>query len=135
MRVGPHSLQTTARFEAWIGMSLSMIPPCIVDFVARWWRLATLMPSTITRLVSRMTRVTSPSLPMSLPDSTTTRSPRRIFIFGVVISEHLRGERDDAHEAPVTQLTADRAEDARAAGLVLLVDQHRRVLVEADVAA
>ena len=30
-------------------MSLSMMPPCIVAFVARWCFLATLTPSTITR--------------------------------------------------------------------------------------
>src|SRR6478736_892755 len=50
-------------------------------------------------------------------------------------SQHLRRERHDAHEPAVTQLPTHRAEDARAARLHLLVDQHRRVLVEADVAA
>src|SRR3954447_9364612 len=49
--------------------------------------------------------------------------------------QHLRRERNDAHELLVAQLTADGAEDARAARLLLVVDQHGRVLVEADVAA
>ena len=50
-------------------------------------------------------------------------------------SEHLRGERDDPHELLVAQLAADRAEDAGAARLLLVVDEHGGVLVEADVAA
>src|SRR5581483_11855365 len=35
-RVGPHDEHTSATFEMSIGMSLSMIPPCIVARVARW---------------------------------------------------------------------------------------------------
>src|SRR5208283_2806619 len=50
-------------------------------------------------------------------------------------SQHLWGERDDAHELLVPQLPADRAEDTGAARLELLVDEHRGVLVEADVTA
>src|SRR3954469_12514205 len=49
--------------------------------------------------------------------------------------EHLRGERDDLHEAAVAQLAGHRPEDARAARVVRLVDDHRGVLVEADVRA
>src|SRR5262245_43757616 len=30
MRVGPQVLHTIATFDTWIGMSLSMMPPCIV---------------------------------------------------------------------------------------------------------
>src|SRR5438552_2371121 len=77
--------------------------------------------------------MTSPSLPRSLPVRTRTRSP--FFIFMTETSQHFRCERDDSHELLVAQLTADRAEDARAARLLLVVDQHRGVLVEADVAA
>src|SRR5690349_5420758 len=94
-----------------IGMSLSMIPPCIVALVAFWWRLATLTPSTITLPDAGRARLTSPSLPLSLPVRTTTRSPFLIFM-----SEHLRGQRDDAHEALVAQLPPDGPEDAGAAG-------------------
>src|SRR3989442_13033564 len=48
--------------------------------------------------------------------------------------KHLRRERDDLHEVPLAQLSRDRAEDTRAAGLALRVEEHRRVVVEADVA-
>src|SRR4051794_41655489 len=51
------------------------------------------------------------------------------------MSEHLRGERDDLHEVAVTQLAGHRAEDAGAARVVAVVDQHRGVLVEGDVGA
>src|SRR5215218_4118074 len=50
-------------------------------------------------------------------------------------SEHLRGERDDLHESAVAQLARDRPEDARAARVVLGVDDHGGVLVERDVRA
>src|SRR5919108_1233945 len=49
--------------------------------------------------------------------------------------EHLRREADDLHEVAVAQLAGDGAEDARAARVVLRVDDHRGVLVEGDVRA
>src|SRR3954452_5206930 len=55
--------------------------------------------------------------------------------FWFLSSNHLAGERHDFHEVLLAQLAGDRAEDARAAGVVLGVDHHGRVLVEADVAA
>src|SRR3984885_6690507 len=51
------------------------------------------------------------------------------------MSKHLRGERDDAHEALVAQLAADGPEDAGPARLLLVIDENGCVLVEADVAA
>src|SRR3954462_9758657 len=74
--------------------------------------------------------MTLPLLPFSLPEMTITSSLVRIFI-----SEHLRRERHDAHEAAVAQLARDRAEDARAARVVRGVEDHRGVLVEGDVGA
>src|SRR3954449_5360287 len=74
--------------------------------------------------------MTLPLLPFSLPEMTITSSLVRIFI-----SEHLRRERHDLHEAAVAQLARDGAEDARAARVVLGVDDHRGVLVEGDVRA
>src|ERR687893_1012961 len=71
-----------------------------------------------------------PVLPLSLPEITTTWSSVRSFI-----SEHLRSERDDLHEAAVAQLAGHGPEDARAARVVLGVDDHRGVLVEGDVGA
>src|SRR3954451_12780289 len=76
--------------------------------------------------------MTLPVLPLSLPAMTTTLSSARSF---AGISEHLRGERDDLHEPAVAQLARHRAEDARAARVVLGVDDHRGVLVEGDVRA
>src|SRR3954462_3802392 len=63
---------------------------------------------------------------------TTTSSSRRIF---AAMLEHLRSEGDDLHEVALAQLTGHRAEDARAARVVLGVDDHRGVLVEGDVGA
>ena len=61
------------------GMSLSMIPPCMVARVGRWLLRATLTPSTITLPSRGRARMTLPSLPRSLPVRTRTRSPLRIF--------------------------------------------------------
>src|SRR5829696_9553547 len=72
--------------------------------------------------------MTLPVLPLSLPAMTTTLSSVRIFI-----SEHLRRERDDPHEAAVAQLARDGSEDARPARVVRGVEDHGRVLVEGDV--
>jgi hypothetical protein len=47
---------------------------------------------------------------------TTTSSSRRIL---AAMLEHLRRERDDLHEVALAQLARDRAEDARAARVVL----------------
>src|SRR4029079_8787810 len=49
--------------------------------------------------------------------------------------EDLRGERDDLHEVLLAQFTRDRPEDARAARVPGLVDDHGRVLVEGDLRA
>src|SRR3954452_12570318 len=76
--------------------------------------------------------MTLPVLPLSLPAITTTSSSVRIFM---PMSEDLRGEADDLHEAAVAQLAGHRPEDARPARVVLRVDDHRGVLVEGDVGA
>src|SRR5262245_32352898 len=64
---------------------------------------------------------------------TATVSPLRIIIADS--SDHLGGEADDLGEGALAQLAGDRPEDARAARVLLVVDQHHRVAVEADVAA
>src|SRR3954470_18157844 len=51
------------------------------------------------------------------------------------ISENLRGQGDDLHEVALAQFAGHRPEDARAARVVLGVDDHRGVLVEGDVGA
>src|SRR3972149_2025286 len=66
---------------------------------------------------------------------TATVSPLRILmaIWNTSGLDHLRGERDDLHERPLAQLARHRAEDARPARLLVVVDEHHRVLIEADV--
>src|SRR5262245_17554018 len=49
--------------------------------------------------------------------------------------QHLGSERNNLHEAALAQLAGHGPEHARADRLTLVVDQHRRVAVEADVAA
>src|SRR6266576_4529445 len=46
--------------------------------------------------------------------------------------QNLRSEADDLHEIPLAQFTGDRPEDARAARVVRVVDDHGGVLVEGD---
>src|SRR5436190_5640631 len=89
-------------------------------------------PSTKTFDFPGSTRRTRPVLPRSLPLMTTTSSSRRIF---AAMLEHLRREGDDLHEVALAQLAGHRAEDARAARVVLGVDDHGGVLVEGDVGA
>src|SRR6266542_2614716 len=90
-------------------------------------------PSTITRSDSGSTEMTLPSRPLALPAITRTTSPFLMCRELLAISEHLRSERDDLHEALLAQLPADRAEDTRATRLAVVLQDHRGVLVEADV--
>src|SRR6187401_57713 len=48
-------------------------------------------------------------------------------------SKHLRCQRDDPHEALFAQLPADRAENAGAAWLAIVSQDHRGILIELDV--
>src|SRR5215203_425434 len=96
-------------------------------------RLIRFTPSTTTRLVPGTTDSTRPFLPRSLPARTITWSFFRIDI--AIALQHLWSERNNLHEAALAQLTGHRTEHARANRLALVVDQHRGVAVEADVAA
>src|SRR3954471_5185371 len=106
-------------------------------------RLTMFTPATVTVPRSGWVARTSPTRPLSLPAMTFTRSPLRTCSLTLflalrvwVMSDHLRGERDDAHEALLAELTADRAEDAGATGLRAVgAEDHRGVLVELDVRA
>src|SRR5262245_64632436 len=74
-----------------------------------------------------------PVFPRSSPEITTTWS---FFAkCGMTPSDHFRRERDDLHELALAQLARHGAENARPLGLLLVVDQHGGVLVEADVGA
>src|SRR6185436_18757926 len=80
---GPSLLHTSMRFDTWMGIALSWMPPCMVARVGFWCFLATLIPcalSTITRPLSGKTWAISPVLPMSLPWITWTWSPFLSFI-------------------------------------------------------
>src|SRR4051812_38134921 len=107
-------------------------PPWLTTLVCFLTRFT---PSTTTRCSSRSTWITLPSAPLSLPAITLTVSPFLIFIECFPISKHLRSQRDDLHEPLVAQLAAHGAEDARAARLAVLAQDHRGVLVELDVRA
>src|SRR5699024_5444396 len=104
-------------------------PPRCAERVCRLTRLT---PSTITRSARGSTAITLPSTPLSLPAMTRTWSP---FLMFTLISQHLRGKRDDAHEPLLPQLAAHRAEDAGTPRLTVASEDHGGVLVEPDVRA
>src|SRR5437762_6547257 len=103
-------------------------------------RLSRFTPLTTILCWSGMVRRTSPCLPLSLPAVTITGSPgarsshRRLGcgLLRSTVLEHLRSEADDLHEVALAQLAGDRPEDARAARVVRVVDDHGSVLVEGD---
>src|SRR5471030_1917336 len=102
------------------------------------WRFIMLTPWTRTRFSLGRTRNTSPPRPLSLPAMTTTLSPFLIFSLGISLaspSQHFGRQGHDLHELAGAQLARHRSEDTRADRLALLVDEHRRVAVEADRAA
>src|SRR4051812_24897086 len=144
MRVTPLP-STSITLDTWIGASVVMMPPVVParppDWTTLVCRLTRLTPSTITRWSSRNTAMTLPSAPLSEPAITLTVSPFLMFKLGFFLlwslfwamSQHLRCQRDDLHELLVAQLAAHGAEDAGAARLAVLAEDHRGVLVEADV--
>src|SRR5437763_11306656 len=90
-----------------------------------------LMFSTRMRPAFGFASMTRPCLPRSLPLITCTVSPLRTFNV-CAISQHLWGQRNDFHEVLLAQLARDRPEDAGAARVALVVDDHGGVLVEGD---
>src|ERR1700681_1849823 len=126
-----------------IGASISRMPPLLTPVApALVWRLTTLRPSTVAAPSFGNTCLTMPRRPLSLPRRSTTVSPLTILGFatpcrfrGELMLEHLRRQRGDLQEAAVAQLAAHGPEHARAARVeVVLValDDHACVLVEAD---
>src|SRR5919109_5678577 len=110
----------------------------LVCFLSRFTR------STIAVPFDGFTRSTFACLPRSLPDRTSTVSPLRTCGFwgatvccflvpAYMTSDDLGRQRNDLHELPLAQLASHGTEDARSHRLVLIVDQHRRVVVELDV--
>src|SRR5438876_12372576 len=93
------------------------------------------MPSTNTLFLSANTRRTRPvtrclGVPASSPVMTSTMSFSRM-----CMSHHLGGQADDPQEAAVAQFAGHGSKNARAAGVLLVVDQHQGVAVEAHIAA
>src|SRR5581483_570824 len=120
-----------------MGASRSRMPDCTPrrEF-ALVWRLTTLTPSTITLRLRGSTSIIRPVLPLSLPVMTTTRSFFRTLISTFITpSNHFRREADDLHESLVAQLAGDGAEDARAHRLIVRLDDHRGVLIKANIRA
>src|SRR5690606_2269779 len=87
---------------------------------------------TITLSMSGSTRTTWPRRPLSLPAMTITSSPFLILRITASRLQHFWRQRDDSHEALVTQLAGNRAKHAGADGLQLVVQQHGGVAVEAN---
>src|SRR5688572_24786010 len=121
--------------------SRSRIPPWRPAPRALVCRFTKFTFSTMTRPLSRSTFRMRPDLPRSSPEITITWSFfRKLDLAGFTtslrgMSDHLRSERNDLHELPLAKLARHRTEDARSLGFLLVVDQHGRVLVEADVGA
>src|SRR2546428_7221479 len=127
-----------------MGASRSRIPPWM--FFCGFGRVCFLYKftrSTIAVPLDGITRSTFACLPRSFPDSTRTVSPLRTwplcgatsFTFRdpAYISDDLWCERNDLHELALAKLAGHRSEDARPHGLVLIVDEYCRVVVELDV--
>src|SRR5262245_50114168 len=123
------------------GAGLSITPPGVMPAVPirlEFWigrgfvcRLTRLRFSTTTFLSLGRASITRPCLPRSLPLRMWTRSPFLILMVWA-ISEHLRRQGNDLHEVLLAQLARDRPEDAGAARVALVVDDHGGVLVERD---
>src|SRR6185369_13568161 len=94
-----------------------------------------LIRSTTTRPSAGITRRTRPRLPRSRPAMTTTVSPFRTCACAIASSDDLGGQRDDLGELLVPELPRDGPEDARAHRVVVGLEEHHRVAVEADVRA
>src|ERR1700753_4461364 len=95
--------------------------------------------STVTVCFSKFTARTFPVRPLARPAITFTWSRWRPlycdgFRIGLAMSSpHFRRERDDLGELLVAQFASYGTEHAGADGLVRIVDQDGRVIVEADV--
>src|SRR3954449_1084007 len=127
--------ETTMTLEIWIGAGRSMTPPGIIwvapirlgSFIGRGFRCRLIVfRFSTTTLPSRGSAAsTRPCLPRSLPLSTWTTSPLRIFSFVFdMVSAHLGRSCHDPHEVAVTQLAGDGAEDPRAPWVALGIDDH-----------
>src|SRR6218665_343008 len=93
------------------------------------------MPRTTARSSFGSTWITSPERPLSLPVSTTTLSPLRIFCISIAPLEYFWSQRDDLHVVLGAQFARNRSEDTGADRLFLVIDKNSCVVIEADDAA
>src|SRR5690606_32736302 len=127
----PDSGLKSATFEMWMGMVLSIMPPCEPAIgLAFTCFLTTLMPSTNTWSASTRCN-TVPRRFLSRPANTMTSSPLRIFCM-VRSLQHFWSQRHDLHELFCTQFARDRAEDTGTEGFQFGDDQHGSVATELD---
>src|SRR5947209_7010284 len=91
-----------------------------------------LTPSTTTLSWSCRTRSTRRPRPTSASSPAMISTVSSLRMCMTDLSDHLGGEADDLHEVALAQLPGDGAEDARAARVLLVVDQDEGVAVEAD---
>src|SRR5690606_34204986 len=127
----PDSGLNSATLEMWMGMVLSIMPPCVPAIgLAFTCFLTTLMPSTSTWSAS--TRFsTVPRRFLSRPVKMMTSSPLRIFsMLGSL--QHFWGQRYNLHELFCTQFARDRSEDAGTDGFQFGVEQHGGIATELD---
>src|SRR5260370_34159518 len=128
--------------------SFSIIPPPRLP-AGFWCRLIIPEPSTLTLPRAGATARTRPRFPLSRPAIRTTWSFFRIFVRFVALnslylrrrfttcatSNNLRRQRNNLHVILVAQLARNRAEDARADGRPVFLNQHGGVLIEPNIGA
>src|SRR5687768_13020987 len=123
-------------FEMWSGPSRSMIAPLGFSWLFLVCFLMMRTPSIRTWDFFGSTARILPVAPLWLPLITWTVSPFLTWKFGrLAMSENLRSERNDLHEVLFAEFTGDRTEDTGALGIVVLVDNHDRVVIEAEITA
>src|SRR5262249_18899486 len=127
-------------FEMAMGISFDNRPPWALRRLGFRCLYTRLIPSTTTLFFWGRTRSTRPvvralGVPASSPVSTSTHSSFLKCLGALCLSDHLGRQTDDARKAPLAQLPRHRAKNARAARVLLGVDQDEGVAVEADVAA
>src|SRR5208282_5727890 len=120
-----------------MGISFDSRPPCWLRRLGLRCLYTRLTPSTTTLFSEAMTRRTFRERPFSAssPVITSTRSSLRISMIVLARSNHLGRQAHDLQEPVVAELASHGAEDAGAARVLLVVDEHQGIAVEAHVAA
>ena len=129
----PHDGQSSATLATGIGMSLSMMPPCMVARVGLLVLLGDVDAVDDDLALAGRARMTSPSLPRSLPVSTRDA----VALLDLQTCHHSTSGASETMRmnflSRSSRPTGPKMRVPR--GLLLVVDEHGGVLVEADVAA